>query len=115
MPRHSRGGSGRPEPDLPAVPVSSDSLRSALQLARYLLPYRLKFLAVLACMGVSSLCLLAFPAVTGLLVNAALGQSAGPQAGTWAHDVNGVALALVGVIFVHAATMFVQIRLFFEV
>ncbi len=105
MARH-RGRDG-PEEDLPPVPLTREGLREAARLLRYLWPYRLKFAAALFALLLSSLCGLAFPAVTGRLVNGAL---APPTAGSlsWQQDVDKIALLLVGLLALQALTSFAE-------
>src|SRR5947207_11939161 len=96
---------GRRAPtDLPKVRVSGESLREAARLYAYLLPYLGKFIAALACLLVSSLMGLAFPYLTGRLIDSAqraLGEA--PEAGVFGGlDVNAVSLWLVGVLAVQA-------------
>src|SRR5271166_6347788 len=102
MARHRR----RDDADeLPPPPVTRQGLREAGRLLGYLRPYRRKFIAAIAALGMSSACGLAFPAITGLLVNAAIaGHAAGEM--VLSENVNSVALLLVGVLAVQAAFTF---------
>jgi ABC transporter fused permease/ATP-binding protein len=114
MPRHSRNHSNSEE-ELPLAPISRDSLREAGQLARYLLPHALKFAAALVALLLTSLCGLAFPFLVGRLVNSAIaGQDAAAPL-PWHQNVNGIALALAGLLAVQAALSFVQSLWFVEV
>jgi ABC transporter fused permease/ATP-binding protein len=104
-----------PDEDLPVIPITRTSLREAAGLARYLLPYWRKFaLAMLALAGSGS-CALAFPYITGLLVNGAIAGQMGVPVPSSQLDVNHIALALIGVLAVQAACGFVQALWFVEV
>jgi ATP-binding cassette subfamily B protein len=102
MARHSRHDDPTDE-DLPPVRITSQGLREAAQLARYLWPYRFKFAAALTALLLSSLLGLAFPAVTGRLIDASL---PGRTPGAPTMDVNGIALALLGVLALQATFSF---------
>jgi ATP-binding cassette subfamily B protein len=105
MPRHPRRDG--PRDDLPAVPLTREGLREAARLLRYLWPYRVKFAAAMTALLISSLCGLAFPAVTGRLVNGALATpGAGPA--PWQPDVDTIALVLVALLAVQALTNFAE-------
>jgi ATP-binding cassette subfamily B protein len=115
MSRHSRHARHSDEEDLPVVPLSGASLREAGQLVGYLRPYALKFVAALLALLLSSLCGLAFPYLVGRLVNSAIQGADGGPALPWYQNVNGIALALVGLLAVQAALSFVQSLWFVEV
>jgi ATP-binding cassette subfamily B protein len=102
MARHPRRNG--PAEDLPAVPLTREGLREAARLLRYLWPYRLRFAAAMVALIVSSLCGLAFPAAAGRLVNGALATGAVP----WQQDVDTVALVLVALLGVQAASNFAE-------
>jgi ATP-binding cassette subfamily B protein len=103
MARHRRRTDD--EEELPPAPVTRAGLREATRLLGYLRPYRVRFAGALAALSLTSLCGLAFPYITGRLVNGALaGQAGGPL--PVYEDVNVIALALVGVLAVQAACAF---------
>jgi ATP-binding cassette subfamily B protein len=114
MARHRRPGASHANDDLPPVPITRSSLREAARLAGYLRPYRVKFVVGLAALAASSLLGLAFPAVTGWLVNGAL-AARGPEGVAWGQGVDAVALTLVVVLALQAACSFVHSILFAEV
>jgi ATP-binding cassette subfamily B protein len=103
--------------DLPLVPLSKRTLREALQLARYLWPYRLRMLAALIALGISSSLALCFPLLAGSLVDSALpGQTSVRQLSLpWHGDINAVAATAAGVLAFQALFGFVQAYLFNEV
>src|SRR5947209_5836677 len=118
MARHRRSRDA--DDDLPAARLTGESLREAARLFAYLLPYRRQFLAAMACLFLSSLMGLAFPYVTGGLVDSALrGRGAeAPQAVTWPAtvlSVNAVAGLLMLVLAVQALFSFCQSYLFAQV
>jgi ATP-binding cassette subfamily B protein len=102
MARHHRHDDPTDE-DLPPARITSQGLREAAQLARYLWPYRFKFAAALTALLLSSLLGLAFPAVTGRLIDASL---PGRTPGAPTTNVNGIALALLGVLALQATFSF---------
>ncbi len=78
------------KPDVPAAKLTKESLREAVELFKYVLPYKWKFIAALVALAVSSLLGLVFPAVTGKLIDGALaGKSDG-----WLGDIDAIALVL---------------------
>src|SRR5437762_8461024 len=97
MSRYSRNEQAGVE--LPKVKLDRESLRQALELFRYLRPYRGRFSAALASLFTGSLLSLAFPYLAGSIVDAAVLQIKG--SGSIA-GVDRTALLLVGVLAVQA-------------
>ena len=89
--------------DLPKAPLDRETLRQALQLFRYLEPYRGRFGAALGALFVSSLLSLAFPYLAGSIIDAALLQS---QAGPFVAGVNRTALLLLAILALQAGVSF---------
>jgi len=85
--------------ELPKAKLDRESLRQAVELFRYLRPYRGRFSAALACLFTGSLLSLAFPYLAGSVVDAAVHQMNGK--GNMA-GVDRTALLLVGVLAVQA-------------
>jgi ATP-binding cassette subfamily B protein len=112
MARHSRF-SPRPGDDLPPARLTRQALREGLQIARYLLPYKVKFGAALLALFLGSLLGLAFPTVAGKLVDNALAGKVGD--GPWWNNVNAIALALVVVLALQAVCSFFRSFWFNEV
>jgi ATP-binding cassette subfamily B protein len=84
--------------ELPKAKLDRESLRQALELFRYLRPYRLRFGAALTSLFTGSLLSLAFPYLAGSIVDAAVRHTKGDgMAG-----VNGTALLLMGILTVQA-------------
>jgi len=81
--------------ELPKAKLDRESLRQALELFRYLRPYRVRFGAAVASMFAGSLLSLAFPYLAGSFVDAAVGR--GSMAG-----VDRTALLLMGVLALQA-------------
>ena len=94
--------------DLPKVPISWQTLREARQLLGYLWPYRVKFAAALVALSVSSVFGLAFPAVTGKLVDAALTPPPAVGPIPWYQDINWIALGLMVILAVQAVFAFLE-------
>src|SRR3954471_22290341 len=97
MARYSRNDQAGVE--LPKAKLNRESLRQALELFRYLRPYRGRFSAALASLFTGSLLTLAFPYLAGSIVDAAglhtKGQ--GSMAGLYR-----TSLLLVGILAVQA-------------
>src|SRR6266404_1580174 len=91
--------------DLPKARLDRESLHQALELFRYLRPYRRRFLAAMVALFISSLLSLAFPYLAGSIVDAALVQSHG---GSGLPRVDRAALLLLGVLALQAGFSFFQ-------
>ena len=63
--------------ELPKAKLDRESLRQALELFRYLRPYRRRFGAALAALFIGSLLTLAFPYLAGSIVDAAVRHTKG--------------------------------------
>jgi ATP-binding cassette subfamily B protein len=94
--------------DLPKVPINWQTLREAWRMLSYLWPYRLKFAAALLALLVSSVFGLAFPAVTGRLVDAALTSNPADGPLPWHRDINWIALGLMAILAIQAAFAFLE-------
>ncbi len=107
MARHSRQRDEDTD-EVPKVPITWQNLCEARQLLGYLWPYRLKFAAALLALLVSSLFGLAFPAITGKLVDAALTPRAADALIPWYQDINWIALGLMVLLAFQAAFAFLR-------
>jgi ATP-binding cassette subfamily B protein len=115
MAHHSRRRGPDASDDLPPVKITGKSLREAARLACYLLPYRVKFIAAMVALTVSSLLSLAFPKVTGILVDGALASRTGSAAPGWTQNVDAIALVLLGILAFKGAVTYLQSVWFAEV
>jgi ATP-binding cassette subfamily B protein len=97
MSRYSRNSQAGVE--LPKAKLDRESLRQALELFRYLRPYRVRFTAALASLFTGSLLSLAFPYLAGSIVDAAALQAKGSGS---VMAVDRTALLLVGVLVIQA-------------
>jgi ABC-type multidrug transport system fused ATPase/permease subunit len=102
MARHSRNDQAGIE--LPKAKLNAESLRQALELFRYLRPYRTRFAWAMAALFASSLLSLGFPYLAGSLVDSAAEQGRGQGLA----GVDRMALLLVGVLAVQAGFQFFQ-------
>jgi ATP-binding cassette subfamily B protein len=93
----------RREKDAPPAKVTREGLRDAMRLARYVWPYRFRFLGALFALLLANLLGLAFLGVTGLLVDALM---KGHQLG---EGVNVIAAILVSVLLLQACFSFVEL------
>jgi ABC transporter fused permease/ATP-binding protein len=91
---------------LPKAPLNRETLREALALARYLRPYRPRFLAGLATLAVSATLGLAFPLLAGSLIDSALHPELAKLPGLGALSLNQVALLLAGSVTLQALASF---------
>src|SRR5579859_7556734 len=96
MARYSRNDQAGVE--LPKTKLTRESLRQALELFKYLRPYRGRFIAALASLFTGSLLSLAFPYLAGSIIDAALH----PGSGGIAANPDRTALLLVGVLALQA-------------
>jgi ABC-type multidrug transport system fused ATPase/permease subunit len=97
MARYSRNDQAGVE--LPKAKLDRESLRQALELFRYLRPYRARFGAALVSMFASSLLSLSFPYLAGSIIDAALPPT---QGGTSVTGSNHTALLLMGILALQA-------------
>lgn len=96
------------DPDLPKTKLNRESLRRTAQMLRYLRPYRVQFFIGTLLLIISSGVTLAFPRVTGQLVDAAMGVLKG-------FDRNSIALTLIGILAVQGVFSFLRIIVFAQV
>jgi ATP-binding cassette subfamily B protein len=88
--------------DLPKAKLDRENLKQALELFRYLRPYRGRFSAALGALFVSSLLSLAFPYLAGSIIDAALhAKDSGSMAGS-----DRIALLLMGILALQAGLSF---------
>jgi ATP-binding cassette subfamily B protein len=91
--------------DLPKAKLDRENLKQALELFRYLRPYRGRFSAALASLFFSSLLSLSFPYLAGSIIDAALHHSEGADSMAGA---DRTALLLMGILAVQAGLSFFQ-------
>jgi len=97
MSRYSRNDQAGVE--LPKAKLDRESIRQALELFRYLRPYRRRFSAALVSLFTGSLLSLAFPYLAGSIIDAAVLQT---RAGAGMAGVNRTALLLTGILALQA-------------
>ncbi len=85
--------------ELPKAKLNRESLRQALELFRYLRPYRVRFGAALASMFTGTLLSLAFPYFAGSIIDAAMHN----QAGSGMAKADRTALLLMGILAIQAS------------
>ena len=86
--------------DLPKAKLDRENLRQALELFRYLRPYRGRFAAALAALLISSLLSLSFPYLAGNIIDNAVHHSMA--------KADQTALLLMGVLALQAGLAFFQ-------
>jgi ATP-binding cassette subfamily B protein len=91
---------------LPKAPLNRETLRQALGLARYLRPYRARFVSGLATLFVSATLGLAFPLLAGSLIDAALHPGLAKIPGLGVFSLNQVALLLAASVTLQALASF---------
>lgn len=106
MARRDRNGKENALDRLPKAPITRESLREMLSFARYVLPYRRRFLAGLSTLLVSASCGLVFPLLAGGLIDAAVrpGGAVLPLVGTL--SLNRLALVLMCSVSLQALASF---------
>jgi ABC transporter fused permease/ATP-binding protein len=98
------------EEDLPKQKLDKQGIRKLTGIFRFMLPYRVDFIAGLVSLLFSSTILLAFPYLTGKLIDASMGD------GSWFLDsINQITLALVVVLAVQGIFSFLRIYFFSRV
>jgi ABC transporter fused permease/ATP-binding protein len=91
-------------------PLNKENFAKLKRIFSYLKPYSVSFGLGLFFLLLSSLTLLAFPALTGKLVDAATGES------SWlVNDINQIALILLGILFIQSVFSFFRVHLFAKV
>jgi ATP-binding cassette subfamily B protein len=106
MPEAS-GSVGQPQGSpSPAPRINRESLREAARLFGYLLPYKVKFVAALVALLISSLLSLAFPYITGKLVDRAINGPTADASSWWQAGINGIVLALLASLALQALFSF---------
>ena len=89
-----------------ASSTNRESLLEAARLFGYLLPHKAKFVAALVALLFSSLLSLAFPYITGKLVDRAISGPPADSAGRWQAGINGIVLALLACLALQAVFSF---------
>jgi ABC transporter fused permease/ATP-binding protein len=103
MARYSRNDQAGVE--LPKAKIDRETLGQALELFRYLRPYRTRFIAGMAALFASSLLSLSFPYLAGSIIDAAVKHSQG-IAGPSLAAVDRTALLLIGILALQSACSF---------
>ncbi|MDX5347823.1 MAG: ATP-binding cassette domain-containing protein [Hymenobacteraceae bacterium] len=110
----AKRGFGRPaasaSDDQPKKKLTKENLKQGLQIFRYVLPYKYKFITGLVFLFFSSLTFMVFPVGMGKLVDTAVGNT------DWIiEDINLIALALFGVFVLQGIFSFFRIYFFAQV
>jgi ATP-binding cassette subfamily B protein len=101
MARHSRNDQAGI--DLPKAKLDRENLRQALELFRYLRPYRGRFIAALASLFVASMLSLSFPYLAGSIIDAAVHH---PKGSGSMRSADRIALLLMGILALQAGLSF---------
>ncbi len=88
-------------------PINKNSLKELLGIFRFAMPYKVWFVAGLICLVLSSVMLLAFPYLAGKLLDVASGKPV-----PFFTSITGVALALLGILFVQGIFSFIRVYTF---
>src|SRR5438445_13115969 len=86
--------------------INRESLRTAARLFAYLLPYKAIFVAALFALLFSSLLSLAFPYITGMLVDRAIAGPTAVTSGLLQAGINTIVLALLAALGLQAVFSF---------
>lgn len=106
MARRDESEEERARDRLPKAAINRESLRETLALARYVRPYRRRFLAGLATLFLSAACGLAFPLLAGSLIDAAMRPGGATLPLLGALGLNQVGLVLAGAVAVQSLASF---------
>src|SRR5690606_24812602 len=98
--------------DLPKPKINKALLKKALKIFTYLKPYRGKFIWGMFFLILSSLTMLAFPALLGAMIDAAQGQQTYPWLPADLLSIGGIAMTL---LFFQSILSFGRIRFFVEI
>lgn len=88
-------------------PINKKTLSHLLGIFKFVLPYKIWFIIGLASLGLSSVTLLAFPYLAGKLLDVAGGKTV-----PYFSNINQIALALLGILFVQGAFSFTRVYTF---
>ncbi len=99
------------EKDLDKKPVNRQTLRQLLGIYRFMLPYQGYFIGGLACLFFSSIVTLAFPYLTGKLIDVATA----PNADWLLKDIDTIAAVLIGILLVQSVFSFLRVYFFAQV
>lgn len=92
----------RSHDDVPPAKLSRESLGEMAKLFAYLLPYRKTFIAALLALGATSLLALAFPYITGKLVDRAIAGPSAGESGFWQASINTIMMVLLALLALRA-------------
>src|SRR5690606_21491180 len=109
----ARLNSGNTQPDdLPKPKLNKELLKKAFQLFSYLRPYRTKFVVGMVFLILSSLTMLAFPALLGAMIDAAQGRQTYPWLYPSVLYIGGISMII---LLFQSIVSFGRIRLFVEI
>ena len=98
--------------DLPKPKLNKELLKKALQISSYLRPFRAKFIMGMTFLTLSSLTMLAFPALLGAMIDAAQGKQTYDWLPADLLHIGGISMAI---LLFQSIISFGRIRLFVEV
>ncbi|MEY3678217.1 MAG: hypothetical protein RI924_358 [Bacteroidota bacterium] len=112
MARNTLNSGNKQEEDLPKAKINPENIRKIAQLLRYLQPYRLKFIAGIFFLFLSSLTGLAFPSLLGAMIDAAQGKQKISFIPAEIHTIGFICFLI---LFLQSFVSFFRIRFFVEV
>jgi ABC transporter fused permease/ATP-binding protein len=112
MARGRLNSGAKTEAELPKAKINRSSLRNVAKLLTYLKPYKVKFIAGLVFLFLSSLVGLAFPAILGALIDAAQGIY---KYKYLPHGLNAIAIMGFIILFAQAFISFFRVVWFVQV
>lgn len=112
MARGRLNSGSKAEAELPKAKINRSSLRNVAKLLTYLKPYRVKFIAGLVFLFLSSLVGLTFPAILGALIDAAQGIY---KYKYLPHGLNAIAIMGFIILFAQAFVSFFRVVWFVQV
>lgn len=88
------------------APIRLETLKQAAGIFRYLLPYRVRFVAAVGAMIVGTSLGLLFPYMTGLLLDSSIYHPKAGEVLTWKHNINEVAALMLCALALQAVVAF---------
>ncbi|WP_027001877.1 ABC transporter ATP-binding protein [Hugenholtzia roseola] len=108
--RRNHRGADSDERELPKTPLNKETLSQLLKIYRFMRPYQGYFILGMVCLFLSSSVLLAFPELTGRLIDDSLGKN------DWVvQGIDNLAFSLVGVLVVQTVFSFLRVYFFAQV
>ncbi|TAE02414.1 MAG: ABC transporter ATP-binding protein, partial [Bacteroidetes bacterium] len=104
--------------DLPKAKINSQNLKQFLGIYKFMTPYRMFFVGGLLCLVLSSVIILAFPFLTGKLIDISLGKKAQFEFGEFSFaldNIDQIAVFLISILLIQSVFSFFRVYFFAQV